>query len=97
MAGKHGEFFMMWSKTKKRPELVRPCPSGSREHGWEGKMLPTFILSTKYKKIFSKKDEKKTKVPLNTSALERALVRLTLNKMLQVLISTSLVFENVGI
>ena len=60
-------------------------------------MLPTFILSTKYKKIFRKKDEKKTKVPLNTSALERALVRLTLNKMLQVLISTSLVFENVGI
>ena len=60
-------------------------------------MLPTFILSTKYKKIFIKKDEKKTKVPLNTSGLERALVRLTLNKMLQVLISTSLVFENVGI
>lgn len=38
---------------KKGTVKTVPCPSGNREHGWEGKMPPIFILSTIHPKIFN--------------------------------------------
>lgn len=44
---------------KKRHGLrTVPCPSGNREHGWEGKMPPIYILSTTPPDFFNANNKK---------------------------------------
>lgn len=38
---------------KKALLCAAPCPSGNREHGWEGKMFPVLLLSPYVRKNFS--------------------------------------------
>lgn len=38
---------------KKRHGETVPCPSGIREHGWEGKMFPIYYISGYSPKIFN--------------------------------------------
>ena len=41
-------------KIKKARNRSEPCPSGNREHGWEGKMFPIYLLSTSPPEIFNR-------------------------------------------